>query len=142
MSPTLAPPSVELQLDFVVIGLVLGFVAIRIWQAKPVLPIDRPAVEQALEFLFCAFPSFVISWCSVMIGFLALDLRSHLREPIIRAVMVVAFVIGAFVALAAFVVGLAVISVRRPRLLVPPHMRTSRAADSDRTEPGSEPADQ
>jgi hypothetical protein len=132
VSPTLSPPSSELQLDFVVIGLVIGYVAVRIWRAKPVLPIEIPGVEHTLEFLFCAFPSFAFSWGSVMLGFIALDLRSHVGISLLRASLVVFFVISAFSALAAFLSGLAVMSVRKPRLLVPPHLRTVRSQEPGR----------
>jgi ABC-type dipeptide/oligopeptide/nickel transport system permease subunit len=66
-----------------------------------------------------------------MIGILALDLRSHLHFDVLRAILVVVFLITVVAALVTFVVAIGVMRWRRPAKLVPPHMRSAGRQEFD-----------
>ena len=119
-----AVPPLTLQIDLLVIGAVMGLVSYRVWTHKTVNPFGSEEVDRQLGFLLAGFPSLSICWCAVMAGILALDLRSHLHVDLLRSILVVVFLATVIAALAAFVVAVGVMCLRKPSKLVPPHMRS------------------
>ena len=76
LATTFTPLPLSEQLSGVALGAVACLATYRIWHGTTSDRINRPELERPLRFILVAFPALTTSWCSAILGVIALDLAN------------------------------------------------------------------
>jgi hypothetical protein len=122
LATTFSSLPVSEQLSGVALGAVACLATYRIWHGTTRGRFDRPELERPLRFLLMAFPTLTTTWCSAMLGVIALDLE-NVRNGFVHATITALILITFVAAVAGTVLAGTIMGFSRPRWLIPPPLR-------------------
>jgi multisubunit Na+/H+ antiporter MnhE subunit len=122
LATTFTPLPLSEQLSGVALGIVAGLATYRIWHGTTSGRLNRREFGRPLKFILIAFPALTTSWCSAMLGVIALDL-ANVRNGFVHVTIVALILITFVAAVAGVVLGGSIMGFGRPRWLIPPPLR-------------------
>ncbi|MGO9343753.1 MAG: hypothetical protein ACLP6E_14740 [Acidimicrobiales bacterium] len=122
LATTFIPLPLSEQLSGVALGTVACLATSRIWHGTTSGRLNRPELERPLRFILVAFPALTVSWCSAMLGVIALDLVS-VRNGFVHATITTLILITFVVAVAGVVLAGSIMGFSKPTWLIPPPLR-------------------
>jgi len=110
------------QLSGVDLGAVAVLATYRVWHGRTVDRLEGTQLERPLRYILAAFPALTASWCSAMLGVIALDL-ANVKNGFVHAVVITVILITFVAAVAGVLIALSITGFNKPRALVPPPLR-------------------